>query len=145
MLLQMFVIPHEHHTVDSDGYWMTRIFFFSVDFLPVRIGFDKSPEALLFSPKLSQFLVGCFCAERPPLCLIFLSSLWDGRARLPLWLQNRRLPLDAKPLLHTRCSLLRGWLFRVCQSLLAPEYVKKPELGETVICEIHFYGLFHSS
>lgn len=102
----------------------------------------RGPEALRFSPRLGQFLVGCFCAERPPLFLIFLSSLWDGRARLLLWLQNHRLPLDTKPPLHTRCTLLRGWWFRVCQSLLVPECVKKPELGRNCICKIHFYGLF---
>lgn len=113
------------------------IFFFHYRYLLTQV-----LKACVSAPWLGWFLVGCFCAERPPLFLIFLSSLWDGRARLLLWLQNRRLPPGHQTAAPHWMYSLRGQLFRVCQSLLVVKCVKRTELGKSVFAKRAFMARF---
>lgn len=82
-----------------------------------------SPGALRLSPRSGWLPVGCFCAERPPLFLIFLSSLWDGGGTTPsLAPEPQASPRHQTAAPHWTLSL-SGWMFRVCQSALEPECV----------------------
>lgn len=118
-------------------------FFSSVRFfLQHGIDSDKSHEAPAPLPQVRLVPGGMFlCGEATSLSYLPVISVGQQGTTPSLapepqaspWTPNRRSTLDV--------LFLRGWLFRVCQSLLAPECVKKPEPGRNSICKIRFYGV----
>lgn len=144
-LIWIFVIPQEHLAADCECYWVSNAPRDCVFLCAFPSSKDRFWQESCSPPRLPQVRLvpgGMFlCGEATSLSYLPVISVGRRGTTPSLAPEPQASPGHQTAAPHSTCSL-RGWLFRVCQSLLAPECVKKPELGQTVFAKCAFMGCF---
>lgn len=113
-------------------WWRNECFFFLCVFSPREDRFWQESWSHPSLPQVRLVPGGMFlCGEATSLSYLPVISVGRQGTTPSLAPEPQASPGHQTAAPHSMCSL-RGWLFRVCQSLLVPECVKKIELGETV-------------